>query len=262
MPPDIHVLQNPTPQKLIESLREQIARLEGARRPASETPVSSGRGPLDQLLPGRGFHRGTLVEWLASGDGSGAETQALLTAREACREGGALVVFDQAREFYPPAAVRLGIEPEAIIVVQTPETRAGPRKKGLSPFSALSDNLWALDQALRCPGVAAALARPDKLDGRSFRRLQLAAEEGGGLGLLIRPAGVRHEPSWADVRLVVEPLPATGPYAPRRLKVQLLRSRGGPSGGNVEVEIDDETHPLHLASPLAPPATRRRATGA
>jgi hypothetical protein len=107
MPPHIHILQNPVRRELVDSLREEIARLEEARRPASEAVVSSGFGPLDQLLPARGFHRGTLVEWLASGDGSGVESMAVSAAREACREGGALVVFDPTREFYPPAAVRL-----------------------------------------------------------------------------------------------------------------------------------------------------------
>lgn len=247
MPPDISILQNPAPRELVQSLRDQIACMEGARRPVSESPVSSGYRCLDKLLPGQGFHRGTLVEWLTPGDGSGAESLAFLAAREACREGGVLVVFDQAKQFYPPAAVRLGISPEGMIVVQA---------------ASQADNLWALDQALRCPGVAAAVAWPEKLDGRAFRRLQLAAEQGSGLGLLVRPEQVRHEPSWAEVRLAVEPLPATAPDAPRRLKIQLLRSRGGPSGAIVEVEIDHEAHPLYLDSPLAAPTPRRRAAGA
>ncbi len=117
----------------------------------------------------------------------------------------------------------------------------------------------ALDQALRCPAVAAVVAWPEsldgKLDGRTFRRLQLAAEQGGGLGLLIRPESVRSQPSWADVRLLVEPLPSTAPYG-RRMRVVLLRCRGGGhrvghhvpmvvvGEQTVEVEIDHETHPL------------------
>ena len=216
-------------------------------------PSSSGLRIIDKLLPGQGFRRGTLAEWLACGAGSGAQSLALLTAREACREGGALVVFDRTGEFYPPAAVRLGIDPQEMIVVQA---------------ASLADNLWALDQVLRCPAVAAALAWPAELDGRTFRRLQLAAEQGGGLGLFVRPERVRHEPSWAEARLVVEPLPAAAADAPRRLKVQLLRCRGGASGGSVEVELDDETHPLYPASRQYPtsrparPATHRRAAGA
>jgi protein ImuA len=141
----------------------------------------------------------------------------------------------------------LGIDPEGLIVVQA---------------VSQADNLWALDQALRCPGVAAVLAWPEKLDGRTFRRLQLAAEQGGGLGLLVRSGRVRHESSWAEVRLAVEPLLATAPDDPRRLKVELLRCRGGSSGRSIEVELDDETHPLHLASRLAHPAAHRRAAGA
>ena len=94
MPPDIPVVQivgwdkqivvPPEPEQLVESLRQQIARLEGARRPASDAPVSSGCGSLDDLLPRHGFQRGTLVEWLVAGEGSGAESLALRAAREAC----------------------------------------------------------------------------------------------------------------------------------------------------------------------------------
>jgi hypothetical protein len=279
----------PVPQ-LVEALRRQIAHWEGPRGP-QEVPVSSGWGDLDCLLPGGGFHRGTLVEWLAPGDGCGEASLALVAAREACRQGGALVVLDRAGEFYPPAAIRLGIEPQGLVVVRAANE---------------ADHAWALDQALRCPAVAAVVAWPERLAAKTFRRLQLAAEQGGSLGLLIRPPRVRHEPSWADVRLWIEPLSplsfgrgaggegshfgrgaggeethgdcpdfrgevrenGTVPFASpertmdRRLKVQLLRGRGGASGGSVEVEISHETHPVHLDSQLAAPADRRRTAGA
>ena len=218
----------------IEALRRQIARLEQPRPTGGNAPISSGCGPLDRLLPGGGFRRATLVEWLSAGEGSGAASLAMAAASQACRDGGAVVVLDRRREFYPPAAVRLGIELQDLIVVQ-----AGSE----------ADNQWALDQALRCPGVAAVLAWPEKLDGRTFRRLQLAAEEGGGLGLLIRPLAARREPSWADLRLLVEPLPAE-PLAgcKRRLRIHLLRCHGAASGRNVDLEIDDETHTVYPAA--------------
>jgi protein ImuA len=240
-------LQARAPEQVILALQEQITRLEGARMPGGEALISSGCEALDRRLPHRGFRRGTLVEWLGVEPGSGTETLAFYAAREACRAGGTLVVLDRRREFYPPAAVRLGIEPQAMIVVH-----------------ALSetDHLWALDQSLRCPSVAAVVAWPERLDGRSFRRLQLAIEQGGGLGLLVRSARARHEPSWADVRLLVEPAPAASPEGWRRLRVEVLRSRGGMSGERVELEVNDETRTVHLASRLAHPADHRRATGA
>ncbi len=209
--------------------------------------MPSGCEGLDRLLPDRGFRCGTLVEWLVCGEGSGGQTLALIVARHACRQGGTLVVLDETREFYPPAAVRLGIALDKLLLIQAAST---------------ADNLWALDQALRCPGVAAALAWPKKLDGRTFRRLQLAAEQGGGLGLLVRPESVRHEPSWAGVRLLLQPLPMAAPSSRRRLRIELLHGCGGADGQSVEVEIDDETSTRCLASPLAASAARPRSAGA
>jgi hypothetical protein len=246
--PEPSLIRGHPPGGVLEALRRQIAQIErSGRKQADEVPVPSGCGPLDQLLPERGFRRGTLIEWLAEGQGSGAETLALGVAREACRQGGALVVLDDTREFYPPAAAGLKIALEQMVVVQA---------------GSATDNAWALDQALRCPGVAAALAWPEKLEGRAFRRLQLAAEEGGALGLLVRPECARHEPSWAEVRLLIEPLPFGTSGSGRRLKIQLMRCRGGTGGGSVEVEIDDETRAVHLAPRLAHPAAARRAAGA
>ncbi len=252
----------------IARLKEQIGRIEaGRRKELDPAPVSSGCQPLDRLLPGGGLQRGTLVEWLAQGEGTGATTLAMLAAREAARPGGSVVVLDGLGEFYPPAAVRLGIAPEQLLVVRT---------------SDAADHAWALDQVLRCPAVAATVARPEELgrplDGRTFRRLQLAAEQSGGLGLLLREAAVRAEPSWADVRLLVTPLSlARGdegaatepPVSPqpaspegRGIRVELLRCRGGSGGQSVTVEWDDETRTVCLAAQLADPAVRGRAAGA
>jgi len=241
----------------VEALRRQIAQLEDCRRREGIARISSGCGPLDRILPQGGIRRGTLIEWLAEGEGGGAGTLAWLAAREACRAGGPLVVLDARREFYPPAAVRMAIEPEKLIVVRA---------------DTAADTFWAFDQALRCEAVAAALAWPEaqhgKLDGRTFRRWQLAAEESGVLGLLIRPASVRHEPSWADVRLLVEPLPDVGHVSNvpepkrRRLRIHLLRCRGAADGRNVDVELDDETLSVHLVTQLADPTPSRRPAGA
>lgn len=235
------------PAPTIEHLRQQIARAEVSTHKRGDTPLSSGWTPLDDILPDRGIRRGALIEWLSAGAGSGGATLALGSAVEACRDGGALVVFDPDGWFYPPAAARFGVELERLVVVQ--------------PASA-ADAAWALDQALRCPGVAAALAWPERLDARDFRRLQLAAESAGTVGLLVRPAAVRHEPSWADVRWLIEPRPGAGDADRRRLRVHLLRCRGGAADCSIDVELDDETRTLHLAEPLAAATPRRRAARA
>ncbi len=227
----------------LEQLRQQIFCLEGSRFHKGDGLVSSGCRAVDELLPEGGLHRGALAEWFAAGESIGATALALLAARQACGEGGMLIVADGRREFYPPALVRFGIPMGQFLVVHA---------------SSQADHFWALDQALRCRGVAAVLAWPNQLDGRTFRRLQLATEEGGGLGLVVRPAAARNAPSWAATRFLVEPLPiAAGRRGLRRVRINVLRCRGGIGPRSVDVEINDDgyqTHPLPLAARLATPA--------
>jgi hypothetical protein len=246
-------------KQTLRVLRDKLRRLERIRRPLDER-ISSGCAALDSLLPGGGFVPGTLVEWFAE-RGQGAGGLAMAVSGQACRQRGALVVMDRAGQFYPPAAVAWGLDPENLIVV-----RAASRQ----------DELWALDQALRCRGVAAVWAPLEQIEARAFRRLQLAAEAGGSLGLLLRPARARGRPSWADVQLWVEP--RCCPVG-RRLRVELLRCRGqergkAVEGVSVEVEIEasvggitselpgHETRSLPLAARLASATPGRRSTGA
>lgn len=282
-------LPSPATAELLADLAERVSRLEGWRPPQCDERVSSGCRELDALLPDAGLRRGTLVEWLAARPGSGAGTLALIAAREASRAGGAVVVVDRHRSFYPPAAIRWGLELEKLLL-------ALPR--------SAAEEQWALDQVLRSQGVAAVLAWPERLDDREFRRLQLAAQGSGTLGLLIRPPQARAEPSWAALRLLVEPVEnvqpsqSTGtasgtrrgirsplPQIPRRagsvsarsdpgstarpLRLEVLRAHGPAAGKSIHVILDEqggtfhaETSSVHLAASVAPRTARRRSTGA
>ncbi len=65
--------------------------------------------------------------------------------------------------------------------------------------------------------------------------------------MLLRPKTARGEPSWADVRLWVEPLPAAAMMRSRKrlLQIVLLRCCGGNAERGLDVELDDETYRLH-----------------
>ena len=100
------------------------------------------------------------------------------------------------------------------------------------------DEIWTIDQALRCTGVAAVLAWPRNRVGRStamrgsrpegslqqwstaMRRWQLAAASSGAVGLFVRPLAARSEPSWAETRIAVMPL-SGGTLTERRLRLTL-----------------------------------------
>jgi len=276
----------PASEALVATLRREVARLEAARPPEDDRPLSAGSPALDRLLPAGGLRRGTLVEYLSPGSGAG--TLALAAAREACCEGRALVVLDRgprfhrgnpatewrATGFYPPAAAAWGIDLSRLLILR-PANEA--------------DAVWALDQALRCRGVGAVWAACDRLDVRDFRRLQLAAEAGGTLGLLLRPDRLRGQPTWADVQWRVSPVcrvqkrsawhqkqrgkkvhVAPLMHPTWQLHVELLRCRGAAGGASVILELDESAgiwlevlheapHPLPVAAELADPTPAWRA---
>jgi protein ImuA len=214
----------------LASQREALAALRAQMRPPAGTEQAVCFHGLDGVLPA-GIRRGALVECLTDG-GGGAVALALVIAREACREGQSLVVVDRRRRFYPPAAVPFGVNSDAILV------RTQSHK----------DELWALNQSLRCPGVGAVMAWPNQLDGRAFRALQLAAESSGAVGLFVRPLDVRGHPSWSEVQLLIEPLPGR---QKRRMRLEVVRCRTGNPGASIIVELDDATGTLRLATELA-----------
>ena len=234
-------------EQIVAALQQQMRLAENAHHIHQEG-VTTGIAALDRLLPQGGFTRGTLVEWLGE-PGAGASTLALLAAREACREGGVLVAIDRPRRLYPPAAARLGIDLERLVVVR-PQTQA--------------DERWAVHQALSCPAVAAVLCWPEKLDDRTFRRWQLAAERGKSLGLLVRSEQARAQPAWSEVRLLVRGLPVRGLPAEgnRRLRVEVVHCRGANAEKCVELEFDDATSAVHLVAELADSTPHARPAGA
>jgi protein ImuA len=220
--------------KVFEFLKRSVERLEGEVR-TDWGRVSSGSPSLDKILPESGFRRGSLVEWLGE-TGSGATTMAVVAAREACQEGGHLVLVDCAPpRFHPPAAASFGIDLNKVVIVRPQNEK---------------DGHWAVCQALSCRGVNAVLCWPKQLNERDLRRWQLAAESGGALGIMIRPVQARGRPTWSEVQLLIQPLSLQSQTANRRVRIEVCYCRGRKSGSQVEVEIDQEAGAIREATSL------------
>ena len=235
------------------------ASTEGAR----ETPEKKALG---KIFP-HGLPTGELIEFLHRGSGCGV--LALCLARTASRDGRAIAVIDPEHQFYPHAALALGIGPEQLLVLRPTRGR---------------EEMWALDQTIRCRGFAAVLWRGKQLQLRHLRRLQLACEKYNTLGLLLRPQAMSHQLTAARTRLRVESIHATGPEAivpsvppvPRaishtqrcvphnsnnsnnsdsfflfsRLRIERLRGAHLAAGSGIELEIDHENGTFRQAVSL------------
>ncbi len=245
-------------RQVVQALQAQIARGGTARgRPAS-SPADKV-SVREQLFPPGGIPRGITLEWIAMQSGSMAAYVAWLVACHALQQDASdrmLVVVDRRGVFYPPAAVSIGAAAKRLIVIRPAND---------------ADAMWAIDQALRCPAVCCVWSELTRLDDRTARRLQLAAEQSGGLGLWVRPASALSEPNWADARWKVSGVPAK--QGGRHLNLELVRCRVGRAGASAMFEIDETTGQLHelaagrfhdatgavrLAAELAHPTSTRR----
>src|SRR5262249_12833701 len=139
-------------QAIVEALRRTLERSGGIVEGESQV-ISTGILALDRMLPTQGLRPGSLIEFLTRSQAGGAGLLELTAGRAACDEGRLCVISDRGGHFYPPAAAAWGIDLQQTVV--------------LHPATA-ADELWALDQALRCPGVGAVWARCGMLHVREF----------------------------------------------------------------------------------------------
>jgi len=182
---------------------------------APARPVwSTGSSSLDARLPGGGWPTASLIEVLLDETGLG-EVQLFLPALAACQrstqgssEAPWLVWIAPPHEPYAPALAQQGIELGRLLVVRP---------------STATEALWAAEQALSSGVCAAVLLWLKGTDDRWLRRLKLAAEAGGSLGVLFRPARHRFESSPANLRLSL----SRGSLCAR---VDLLKVQGGRPG--------------------------------
>jgi hypothetical protein len=181
---------------------------------APARPVwSTGKSSLDARLPGGGWPTASLIEVLLDDTGLG-EVQLFLPALVACQRSATsgdapwLVWIAPPHEPYAPALAQQGIDLGRLLVVR--------------PTTA-TEALWAAEQALSSGVCAAVLLWLRGTDDRWLRRLKLAAEAGGSLGVLFRPERHRFESSPANLRIVMS---QGSPYA----RVDLLKVQGGRPG--------------------------------
>jgi hypothetical protein len=207
--------------------------------------LPTGFRRLDERLPGGGWPLATLVELLVAAPGTG-ELRLLMPALRACMSSRGMPArwiawLGPPHVPYAPALVNAGLDPAHMLVVRP---RAG------------EDVPWAMEQALRsgaCAVVLGWIKEEKGTEGKgtdlffprnarhaggqqeknksvpfssgfsSLRRLKLAAEEGGSLGVLFRHPRCRDESSPAALRLLLEP-------RGHCLDVEILKSRGGSPG--------------------------------
>lgn len=243
-----HALDRPA---LLAALRARAAKLDpgGASLPVGDSLHLCEA--IDQGLPGGGLARAAVHEILADDPGAAAGFCALLLARAA----GNVLWIAAEPDVWPPGLSRFGLSPADLVLVQAPRAE---------------EAIWAMEEGLRCPGIAGALLVLPDPGPDAVRRLQLAAEAGGGIGLLLRREGDAEGASAALTRWRVGALAGSGAAAndlgDPRWRLDLLRGRGSRPqswqviwrGAAERLELDAAAEPDIAAPPARTPRRRNR----
>ncbi|WP_152207102.1 translesion DNA synthesis-associated protein ImuA [Marinobacter changyiensis] len=185
-----------------------------ARPPEPEE--STGYEALDYCLRGVGWPRSALTECLLDNAGIGELQLLLPLIRRQLAADRMVFWINPPYTPYAPALERENLDLSRLVVVQTEKS---------------ADTLWTLENCLRSSVTGLVMAWPGPLKIRHIRRLQLAAEAGGGLCILFRHTRAGEESSPAALRLQLSPAPD------RQLNVRILKRRGGLQGSDCTLSL-------------------------
>jgi protein ImuA len=231
--------------RAFEALRADIAKIEAGRRVDKEV-LAFGLPQIDAHLPAGGLALGALHE--VAGGGAGAidgSASALFAAGIAARTKGQVLWCVTRQDLFAPSLAQAGLSPDRVIHVE-----AGDEKSVLACF----------EEGLRHGGLGAVVGEVARLSMTASRRLQLAAEGSGTLGIAVRrwrrqtEAADFGQPTAATTRWRVTALPSTPLPAPgvgrARWFVELIRCKAGECA-DFELEACDETGRLALPADLS-----------
>jgi len=193
---------------------------------SSLSSVASGFAELDRLLAGDGWPRGTLIECHCPQTGIGEIELFRRAMVFCCRQRQSLFWVDPPHTPYAPALERADIALNQFFLIRTGDDE---------------DRVWTLEELLRCPASGLVMGWSRHHNPAWLRRLQLAAENGDTMGILVITSGPEQAPSPTPVRLALSPAPE------QALELVIQRQRGGQAG--------------HLYLPLPPIVADDKANG-
>jgi protein ImuA len=157
---------------IIDELKKEILSLQGFSSPARGQAVSEGLGQINQAFPNSVFPLRAVHEFMAGTAEDLAATGGFVTGMlSTIMHGHGVVLWIGSKlQVFPHAFNSFDVDPDRIIFVS-------PQKE--------KDVLWAIEESLKCEGLAAVVG---ELYGLSFdvsRRLQLAVEKSHVTGFII-----------------------------------------------------------------------------
>jgi len=217
----IMVKEGKDKHQLIDQLQQEILRWQGFK-PLDHPTGKMDLGSLERAFPHSVFPTACIHEFIETTPEQVAATLGFVGGILAALMGksGVCLWIGPPNSLYPPAMKHFGVEPERIIFVEA------YREKDI--FSAL-------EEALKCDQLIAAVAELREMDFGQSLRLRLATEKSKATGFVLRHNPVRMGNTACSARWKVIPLPSDSPggmpgVGSPKWGVQLLKVRSGNPG--------------------------------
>ncbi|MFC4213035.1 ImuA family protein [Pedobacter lithocola] len=160
-------------KKILTRLRQQIAAAQGFKPVPITTGDGFGLGPIEACFPNNVFPTGTIHEFLAEQPEDAAASEGFIAGLLAklMENGNSCLWISRNRKLFPPSLEAFGVDPQQIIFLD---------------LYYIKEILWAMEEALKCEGLACVIAELPDIDFAQSRRLQLATEKSHVTGILLR----------------------------------------------------------------------------
>lgn len=207
---------------IIAQLQRDILPLQGFKAIPGNAGVQINLGPIKKAFPNHEFPLGAIHEFISTNSETMAATKTFISSIMAAlmKDGNASIWIGNTKNIFPPALASLGIAPEKIIFISLKKEK---------------EMLSAMEEALKCEGLAAVIAEIPELSFTASRRLQLAVEQSRVTGFLLRHNPTSFSTTACVTRWMISPIPSQlknempGVGFPR-WKVELLKVRNGKPG--------------------------------
>jgi len=217
-------------RELINSLQKNILQWEGYKPPALGERKQFGLKTIEANFPNGVFPMRAVHEMVCANTEQATASSGFISGLLSVlmQNGGACLWISLSGNMYPVALKSFEIEPDRMIFIQVNKDK---------------EVLWVMEEALKCHGLIAVIGELSELDFKQSRRLQLAVEQSGVTGFILRNRSNKMGATacaarWQIKPLASEPIDGLPGLGFPRWQVELLRVRNGKPG-NWVIEWSD-----------------------
>ncbi|KIA92255.1 Error-prone repair protein ImuA [Pedobacter kyungheensis] len=208
--------------ELIAKLQQDILLWQGFKPVSASKAERIGLGAIEDAFPGGVFPKRAIHEFISVFPEDAAASDGFIAGilSSLMQDGAACAWISTKRRLFPASLRSFNVEPERIIFMDAKSEK---------------DALWIMEEALRCQGLAAVVAELDTLSLIESRRLQLAVEESGVTGFILRKSAGKTATTIATARWQISPIASVAEQGMPglgfpRWNVNLLKVRNGIPG--------------------------------